>query len=241
MNIDIQRKKELAAFQKAASIRFRSLELLNLSFIHRSASNENPQKVNNERLEFLGDAILGAVTVTLLYETLFDRPEGELAKAKSVVVSEESLSGIAIELGLDALLELGKGEESSGGRHKKAILADALEALIGAYYLDSGYKAAFDFVSRFMKKEIARVLSNRHKKDYKTMLQELSQQLYHSYPVYKLIKRSGPDHARLFWMEVFVNNELYGPGTGKTKKDAEQEAAKKAYDALNPNPASSLP
>lgn len=226
------RQQVLIDFQKAAAIRFRSLELLNLSFIHRSASNEFPQKINNERLEFLGDAILGACTATLLYENLSDQPEGELAKIKSVVVSEDTLAGIARELQIDSLLILGKGEELSGGRTKKAILADAFEALIGAYYLDSGYKAAFDFISKYIKVEIERVITNQHHRDYKTLLQEKSQQLYKSYPTYTLLKRTGPDHERMFWVEVTVHGVTYGPGIGKNKKEAEQAAAKLAYDGI---------
>jgi len=226
------RKKELAAFQKASGIRFKSVELLNLSFVHRSASNETIDKSNNERLEFLGDAVLGAVSATVLYERLGGKSEGDLAKIKSVVVSEESLSGISRELQIDSLLILGKGEELSGGRAKKAILADALEALIGALYLDGGFKNAYNFVRKFIEPEIDRVLSDRHKKDYKTLLQEYSQRRFRSYPAYQLLKRTGPDHQRLFWMEVTVNGTSYGPGTGKNKKEAEQEAAKTAYETL---------
>jgi ribonuclease-3 len=226
------RKKILAAFLKAAGIRFRRLELLNLSFIHRSVSNESSHKVNNERLEFLGDAILGAVTAALLYERLAERSEGDLARIKSVVVSEDILSGVARELQIDNLLILGRGEENSGGRTKKAILADALEALIGALYLDSGYKAATAFVRDFMEGEISRVLENRHHQDYKSLLQELCQQRYRSYPVYRLIKRSGPEHERIFWMEVLVNGAVYGPGTGRSKKAAEREAARMAWDVM---------
>ncbi|QQO08144.1 ribonuclease III [Breznakiella homolactica] len=227
------RKKELAAFQKTAAIRFKSPELLNLSFMHRSVSNETNLKINNERLEFLGDAILGAVTATLLYERLRDRAEGDLAKIKSVVVSEDVLSGVALQLQIDSCLILGKGEELSGGRTKKAILADAMEALIGAYYLDSGYKAVFSFVSRCIAPEIERVLNKKHHQDYKTLLQELSQRLFKAYPQYHLVKRTGPEHERLFWMEVTLNSRTYGPGTGKNKKSAEQEAAKIAYEELN--------
>jgi ribonuclease-3 len=205
---------------------------LNLSFIHRSVSNESDSKLNNERLEFLGDAVLGAVAATLLYERLKDRPEGELAKIKSVVVSEDILAGIARELQIDALLILGKGEELSGGRTKNAILADAMEALIGALYLDSGYAAAFAFVGRRIGEEISRVLENRHHKDYKSLLQELCQSRFHAYPVYRLQKRSGPEHERLFWMEVTVDAAVYGPGTGRNKKAAEQEAAKIAFETL---------
>jgi ribonuclease-3 len=230
--LDPGRKKVLAAFQKTAGIRFRSLELLNLSFMHRSVSNESGQKSNNERLEFLGDAILGAVTATLLYRDFEDKKEGELAKIKSVVVSEDILSGVARELQIDNLLLLGKGEELSGGRTKKALLADALEALIGALYLDSGYKAAYAFVSCWMGPEIGRVLDKNYHQDYKSLLQELSQRLFHAYPLYRLIKRSGPEHERFFWMEVTVNGTAFGPGAGRNKKTAEQEAARLAYEQL---------
>ncbi|MDR2618065.1 MAG: ribonuclease III, partial [Treponema sp.] len=192
------------AFLKASGLRFKKLELLNLSFMHRSVSNESGHKSNNERLEFLGDAVLGAVTAALLYEQLADRPEGDLARIKSVVVSEDILSGVARELQIDTLLILGKGEENSGGRTKRAILADALEALIGALYLDSGYKEAYNFVSRFMEAEIGRVLENRHHRDYKSLLQELSQRHFRTCPVYRLTKRSGPEHERIFWVEAEV-------------------------------------
>jgi ribonuclease-3 len=230
--LNSERKKELTVFLKSAGIRFKSLELLNLSFMHRSVANESGLRSNNERLEFLGDAILGAVTATLLYETLQDRSEGDLAKIKSVVVSEDILSGVARELQIDHCLILGRGEELSGGRNKNAILADALEALIGALYLDSGYKAAHTFVSRRIGPEIKRVLDNRHHRDFKSLLQELSQHLYRSYPIYKVIKRSGPEHERLFWIEVTVNGNSFGPGMGRNKKAAEQEAARIAYEEL---------
>jgi ribonuclease-3 len=230
--VDSERKKVLAAFVRTAGIRFKSLELLNLSFMHRSVSNESDYKLNNERLEFLGDAVLGAVSAALLYARLAGRPEGELAKIKAVVVSEDILAGIARELQIDTLLLLGRGEENSGGRTKKAILADALEALIGALYLDSGYKAVFPFVSRFIDPEISRVLENRHYQDYKSLLQELCQHRFRSYPLYRLQKRSGPEHERIFWIEVVVSGEVYGPGTGRSKKAAEQEAAKIAFEAL---------
>jgi ribonuclease-3 len=239
-----ERKKELRLFSKSAGIRFKSLELLNLSLVHRSVTNEDkpakpgtPQRsptgrCNNERLEFLGDAVLGVITASLLYDTFPEKSEGELAKIKSVVVSEEILSGIALELRLDNLLILGKGEEQTGGRTKKAILADALEALIGALYLDSGFNAAEDFVSARIEPEIKRVLEKPVSQEYKSLLQELSQRKFKSYPVYKLIKRTGPEHERLFWIEVTVNDKSYGPCTGHSKKAAEQEAARLAYDAI---------
>ena len=227
-----ERKKILTTFLKSAGIKFRNIELLNLSFVHRSVSNESNHRTNNERLEFLGDAVLGAVAANLLYHILDGKPEGDLARIKSVVVSEDVLSGVARELQIDSLLILGKGEELSGGRTKKAILADALEALIGAIYLDSGYKNAFAFVERFISVEIERVLEGRHYQDYKSLLQELCQQRYKNYPNYRLVKRSGPEHERIFWIEVTVNGKVFGPAIGRNKKSAEREAAKLAYEEL---------
>jgi ribonuclease-3 len=233
--MDPARKKRLEQFQSSIEVKFKHIALLNQATVHRSASNEQEEKSNNERLEFLGDAILGAVAASLLYERMAERPEGDLARVKSVVVSEASLSAIALRMGLDSLLVLGKGEEVSGGRAKKAILADALEAVIGAYYIDSGFQAAFGFVESFLGKEITAVLENRHAKDFKTLFQEYCQREYREYPVYRLIKRSGPDHDRVFWMEVSIDGRTFGPGAGKNKKDAEQAAAKQAFEALSPD------
>jgi ribonuclease-3 len=229
------RRRELRLFIKSAALRFKSLDLLNLALIHRSAANESPQRdfpVNNERLEFLGDAVLGAITASLLYMRFPGKNEGDLAKIKSVVVSEEILAGIALELRLDRVLILGKGEEQSGGRGKKAILADALEALIGALYLDSGFKAASDFVTGRINPEITRVLEKKVSQDYKSLLQELSQRSYKTCPLYRLVNRTGPEHERLFWVEVTVNGKTYGPCTGRNKKTAEQEAARQAWEAF---------
>jgi ribonuclease-3 len=203
--------------------------------MHRSVSNETGNKANNERLEFLGDSILGAVCATLLYKTYKDKSEGELAKIKSVVVSEDILSGIALGLQIDSMHLLGKGEELSGGRTKKAILADAMEALIGALYLDSGYKAAFDFVSTCINPEISKVTGDNYHKDYKSIFQEYCQRNFRCYPEYRIVKRSGPEHDRTFWIEVSVNEAVYGTGTGRNKKSAEQEAAKAAWEKLSNN------
>jgi ribonuclease-3 len=228
-----ERRLQLTSFERKAGIRFRSLELLDLSFTHRSHSNEEAAKSqNNERLEFLGDAVLGLVAATCLYERLGERNEGDLARIKSYVVSEEALSELALSLGVDQCLVLGKGEEQSGGRAKKAILADATEALFGAYYLDSGFDAAFRFVRSLVEPEIGKVLENRHHKDYKTLLQEYAQKYYRSYPLYKLVKRTGPDHDRTFWVSCELAGDEYGPTMGKNKKEAEQSAAKAAYDDI---------
>ncbi|MDR1148786.1 MAG: ribonuclease III [Spirochaetaceae bacterium] len=230
--ISYARKKELCAFQHNLGIKFRDIELLQLSFMHRSVSNEIHSKMSNERLEFLGDAILGAVTASLLYSGLAESSEGELAKIKSIVVSEETLSGIARELQIDMMMILGRGEELSGGRDKRALLADALEALFGALYLDSGFKAAFDFVSRCIMPEIIKVRENKGKEDYKSRLQEVCQRKFKGYPSYRLAKHSGPEHARYFWIEVSCGGRTFGPCMGKNKKYAEQEAARLALSQL---------
>jgi ribonuclease-3 len=230
--VGIERKKRLLSFQKSISIKFKNITLLNLALTHCSVSNEAQNRHNNERLEFLGDSILGLVTADILYERFAEKPEGELAKIKSVVVSEAILSGIARELQLDAMLLLGRGEESTGGRNKNAILADAFEALIGAVYLDCGYTQAFAFVSRYVDKEITNVVDKRRYQNYKSLLQEFCQREFKSCPVYKVVKYSGPDHDRSFWVEAVIGATAFGPCMGKNKKAAEQEAAKIACEAL---------
>ena len=231
--IDQVRKKELQLFEKNAGIRFRKLNFLNLAFSHRSFANESKENIeNNEKLEFLGDSVLGLVVSEYLYKSLPGKNEGDLARIKSFVVSEDSLEIIAKILNLDNYILIGKGEEYSGGRNKKAILADCMEAIIGAYFLDSGFKASQNFILMYIIPEINKVLENRHKKDYKTLLQEYVQKHFKNYPKYSLMKKSGPDHDRTFWIEVKVKNEVYGPGIGKNKKEAEQKAAALAYNHL---------
>jgi ribonuclease III len=228
--IDQERKKELLLFEKHIGIRFRKLELLNLAFCHRSFANESGTDIsNNEKLEFLGDSILGLAVSEYLYKTLTDKAEGDLARIKSFVVSEDSLAVIAKTIKVDNFILIGKGEEYSGGRSKKAILADCMEAIIGSYYLDSGFKASRSFVLKYLVPEINKVLENRHKKDYKTLLQEYVQKKYKSYPRYSLVKKTGPDHDRTFWIDVSIQGKTYGPGKGKNKKEAEQHAAGIAY------------
>ncbi len=228
-----ERKGELVLFQRNAGIKFRNIEALNIAFSHRSYANEQNSGLNNERLEFLGDSVLGLVVAEYLYRELPGRPEGDLAKIKSFVVSEASLSEIARRIRVDNYILIGKGEEYSGGRAKKALLADALEGIIGAYFLDSGFKEARRFVLDLLVPEINRVLENRHEKDYKTLLQELAQKSYRTYPKYVLSKKTGPDHDRTFWIEVDVAGTRYGPGKGPNKKQAEQAAARSAYEKLH--------
>ena len=230
--VDAERLKELQLFEKQAQIRFKNRELLNLAFCHRSYANENEHMDNNEKLEFLGDSVLGLVVAEYLFDTMTDRPEGDLAKIKSFVVSEEVLAAVAHDLRVDNFILIGRGEEYSGGRTKKALLADAMEAIIGAYFLDSGLKKSRKFILEQIVPEIDKVRENRHKKDYKTLLQELVQKRFKTYPKYTLMKKTGPDHSKTFWMQVQVKDRTFGPGKGKNKKEAEQQAARLAYESL---------
>ena len=225
-----ERIKNLNEFCHRVNIKFKDVELLNQAFNHRSVTNEKKSEGNNERLEFLGDSVLGMVTSSYLYNTL-DNPEGELAKIKSAVVSEKALAPIAIKLGIDKLIVLGHGEELSGGRTKPAILADCMEAIIGAYYLDAGYRNAEQYVLSFIKPEIENVLKFGMK-DFKTLLQEKFQKISKSFPVYELIKSYGPDHDQTFEVVVHLGDKTYGPKSGKSKKEAEQNVAKEALNLI---------
>ncbi|MCR4900594.1 MAG: ribonuclease III [Treponema sp.] len=228
--MDKSRKEALQRFCKKVKIRFKNLELLDLAFHHRSITNEKKHIQNNERLEFLGDSVLGIVTAAYLYNN-FENPEGDLAKIKSAVVSEKALAPHAIEFGIDKLLILGKGEEATGGRSKPAILADCMEAVIGAYYIDSGYKNAEKYVLEFIIPEIEKTLSDGIK-DYKTQLQELYQKQAKKCPVYQLVSKTGPAHDQTFCVNVLLGDKTFGPSQAKSKKQAEQLAAKIALDYL---------
>jgi ribonuclease-3 len=231
-----ERKRELLLFEKQAEIKFRRIDLLNLAFSHRSYANEQNIEVdNNEKLEFLGDSVLGLVASEYLFRHYAgEMAEGDFARIKSFVVSEDSLAVIAKHVKLDNFILIGKGEEYSGGRSKKAILADCMEAVYGAYYLDSGFKAVQSFILKHLVPEIDKVLANKHKKDYKTLLQEYAQKHFRTYPRYSVVKRTGPDHDKVFWVNVTVGDRQFGPGSGKNKKEAEQEAAGIAYKKLKP-------
>ena len=226
----INKKEHLLGFCKNVGIKFKNLELLDQAFYHRSIQNEVHNVKSNERLEFLGDSVLGFATASYLYKN-FDNPEGELAKIKSAVVSEKTLASIAKKIGIDKLLVLGKGEKLSGGSEKPALLADCMEAIIGAYYLDSGYENAEKYVLSVIVPEIE-LICKEGMKDYKTLLQEEVQKKYKSFPKYEVIKKSGPDHNQTFEIVVQINDFVLGPEKGKSKKEAEQKVAKKALDFL---------
>ncbi len=220
-------------FQKQAEIKFKNLELLNLAFCHRSFANESTTDTdNNERLEFLGDSVLGLVVSDWLFTHLPHSDEGDFSRIRSFVVNEESLAGIAKKLRVDNFILIGKGEEFSGGRTKKTLLADCMEAIFGAFYLDSGFKAAKELIERLLIPEIRSVLENKHRKDYKTLLQEYVQKRYKTYPRYEVVKRTGPEHEHTFWVQVTIQKKKFGPASGSNKKEAEQAVAQIAYEAL---------
>lgn len=234
LKVEPKRKTQLIEFCKKLNLKFNDIELLDLAFHHRSYSNENKEhkRYNNERLEFLGDSVLGMATAAFLYEDMAENTEGDLAKIKSTVVSEKTLAPIALQIGLDKMLVLGHGEEVSGGRKKPAILADCVEAVIGAYYLDSGYEKASDFVLTYIVPEIRKVQQDKGAKDFKTTLQEYCQQKFKKIPFYTTVKRTGPDHDQTFYIQVSAGDKTYGPVSGKSKKEGEQLAAKLALENL---------
>jgi ribonuclease-3 len=199
---------------------------------HRSWCAETDESDSNERLEFLGDAVLGLVVADYAYRAYPDLPEGELAKVRAAVVNAEVLAEVAVELDIGAALRLGKGEEQSGGRAKTSILADAMEAVIGAIYLDSGYGAAEELIAKLLEERIADAAAWPGGHDYKTRLQELAARKFDDLPRYD-IADEGPDHAKRFAATVFVEGAPRGRGEGRTKKAAEQAAAREAWDNLH--------
>jgi ribonuclease-3 len=220
--------------------------LLELALTHRSWCAEHPGHESNERLEFLGDSVLGLAVTDHLMASLPDAPEGELAKVRAAVVSAPTLARLAQQLGLGRDLRLGRGEELSGGSTKPSILADAVEAVFGAVYLDAGWLAAREFVLRHLLPSIlAAAAAGPGGHDYKTRLQELAARRFHGAPVYAL-SETGPDHEKIFTAVVHIDGDPLGQGEGTSKKQAEQEAARVAWHALDagvtvPAPAGAAP
>lgn len=198
---------------------------------HRSWCAENPGELSNERLEFLGDAVLGLVVTDYLYRNYPDLPEGQLAQVRASVVNAEALAEVADDIDIGAGLRLGKGEDASGGREKPSILSDAMEAVIGAVYIDGGWAAAEDLVMRLVGERIIEGAAGPGGHDFKTRLQELCARTYDELPRYHHVSE-GPDHAKRFWATVSVNGETLGRGDGRSKKQAEQAAARMAYARL---------
>ncbi len=209
---------------------FKNRSLLENALTHSSYANENHSPLgSNERLEFLGDSILGMVTADYLYHEHPDLPEGDLTRTRAALVCEESLAEVAARLELGSYLKLGRGEANGGGRRRPSIQADAVEAVLAAVYLDGGLQEAAKIIRRFiLEKETER---SAHR-DYKTALQELIQRESGRALTYRLTGESGPDHAKTFTMAVDLNGTLVGEGEGRSKKEAEQMAAKAAIEQL---------
>jgi ribonuclease-3 len=225
---------DIVALQKILGVSFSNPSLLEQALVHSSFINENPAATlgQNERLEFLGDAVLDFIVADKLYQSFPDLSEGQMTKFRALLVRRDTLAHIAREIRLGDYLYMGKGEEASGGRHKTPNLAGALEAVIAAVYLDRGIAAAGDIVTRLLAEEWDKLTSHRVGIDYKSKLQEFTQSRYQSTPIYRLISETGPDHNKAFTVEVIVNKQTLGAGTGKNKKLAETEAARLALERL---------
>ena len=223
----------IVQFENIIGYRFNNKEYILEALTHSSYSNENKEYNFNERLEFLGDSVLSIVISDYLFKKETELPEGELTKLRANIVCEESLSEVAISIKLGEYMLLGKGEEATGGRERISILADAFEAVIAAIYLDGGLREASKFILTYMKDIIVNSRKGKIFRDYKTHLQEVLQSKGEVNIWYKLIDETGPDHNKKFVMQVGIDYKILGFGEGKSKKEAEQVAAKKALDNMN--------
>ncbi len=211
-------------FTNNINIQFNNYDLIYMALIHPSYSQEKSSAGNNQRLEFLGDAVLNIIVAEYLYNNYMEKAEGELTKIRARVVCERSLAEVARTIDLGQYLLLGKGEEMSGGRKRKSILADAVESVIGAIYLDQGYEKAAEFILTHLE-GLIKEASQGDYYDYKSRLQELVQGKNKQNVYYEIIDESGPAHARLFMAGVYYQGQLLETGSGKSKKEAEQKAA----------------
>lgn len=225
---------DLAALQEILGVPFKDPSMLEQALVHSSYVNENPglALTSNERLEFLGDAVLGSVIAEKLYHDLPSFTEGEMTKLRATLVCRDTLAQAARAIRLGDYLYLGKGEEASGGQHKPVNLAGALEAMIAAIYLDQGAATAKDFILRLFNKELQKVVSQGAEVNYKSQLQELIQAREQQTPAYHVIEATGPDHDRRFTVEVRVGDTVLGRGSGRSKKEAETEAARSALERI---------
>jgi ribonuclease-3 len=227
--------KDISDFEKRFGYVFKNRKLLTEALTHRSFYHENPDKsiAHNERLEFLGDSVLGFVIVEYLFSSDKEFTESIMAKIKSYLVKESILSEIADSISLGKYLKLGKGEEATGGRAKKSILADTIEALLGAVYLDGGYKKVKAVVLKLFRKEIDTLMDSNRFYDFKTELQEKTQLLFGVLPEYRVLKQEGEEHEKVFTIEVFIEGKKFGKGSGKSKKEAQTLAAREALSQLS--------
>ena len=224
----------LRKLQQSIGITFRDTNLLQQAFVHSSYINENPDSSlsNNERLEFLGDALLSFVVAERLFHRFPYFAEGRLTEVRTSLVRQDTLAQLAIALDLGTYLYLGKGEESTGGRQRQTNLADTFEALVGAIFLDQGLPTARDFILTQLGSYFQKIEAGEMGKNYKALLQEFTQAKYKQLPIYQLVEASGPAHDMDFTVEVRLENTVLGIGRGKTKRAAEIEAARVAWEKL---------
>jgi ribonuclease-3 len=220
------------ALDRALGVSFRDASLREMALTHRSFAFENNLTRTNERLEFLGDSVLGVIVTDMAYRSYPEMPEGSLAKLRAAIVNMIALADVARSLDLGGMVFLGKGEEQSGGRDKSSILADALEAVFGAVYLDRGMDVTTELVERLFRPRMEAYVRDEGPRDYKTLLQELASQELRSMPDYRLEDR-GPDHQKEFTATVYLDGEAMGRGIGRSKKEAEQQAAREAHRRLS--------
>jgi ribonuclease III len=227
-------ENSITELENLLGYQFNNKQILMNALTHRSFFHENPERAvdYNERLEFLGDSVLGFVIVEYLYLSDGSLTESIMAKAKSYLVKESVLSEIAASLSLGKYLRLGKGEEATGGRTKRSLLADAAEAVFGAVYLDGGYENARRLILGLFKDMIDMVLMSGEFHDFKTELQEKTQLLFNSIPEYRTVKQEGEEHKKIFTVDVYIEGRQFGTGFGKSKKEAETSAAQKALREL---------
>ena len=228
MKINTNILNNISKFENIISYNFKNKQYILEALTHSSYSNENKSYAFNERLEFLGDSVLGIIISDYLFKNETELPEGELTKLRANIVCEESLSEVSKKIELGTHMLLGKGEEATGGRERVSILADAVEAVIAAIYLDGGIENARKFVLTQMDEIIQDSIKGRIFRDYKTHLQEVIQSQGETNIIYDLVEEIGPDHNKKFVMQVKLNDEVLGTGEGKRKKEAEQSAAKQA-------------
>ncbi len=226
---------DLSSFEKKINYNFKDQNLLKEALTHRSYINENPDwgVSHNERLEFLGDAVLELTVTEILFLKYLEMPEGELTSIRAALVNYQMLAEIAKIIGLEEVILLSKGETKDTGRAREVILANALEALLGALYLDSGYETAKKFVSETVLSQLSKVMKEKLYKDPKSYLQEITQEKMKLTPTYEILSEEGPDHAKVFESGVYFGKKLIAVGKGFSKQEAEVEAAKNALEEIS--------
>ncbi len=226
---------DFSVFEEKTNIVFKDKNILQQAFVHRSYINENPGIAtgHNERLEFLGDAVLELVVTDFLFRKYADRPEGELTAIRAALVNATTIGTAAERLGMNEFLLLSKGEAKDTGRARSYILANTFEAYVGAVYIDQGYEKARDFIAMALFDEVEMIVSKKLWRDDKSLVQEKAQEHVGVTPSYKVIQESGPDHDKHFTIGIYFGKELIAEGKGKSKQEGEQRAAHKALEVKN--------